>query len=424
MTRQITRTVAAAAILAAAAGVAAAQLYVTQNGSFDPDGSVASPFRTLHSSACASLDNPGPVLFEAGGYGGLGTFIAPATLQSMGGPVVLGDQGADSTSLRVVSFNTHLFGNAVPAAAIDALVFFGIIDPLTWQDPARAERIGQWMASHTADVYALQEVWDSSLWTSIFNNSGLPDGSYGSTIDPDDFPCMPVPGPPWCVDFPVLNMGVGTITRPDIVEARQAVYAAETGDDDFFEPFSSKGFVFTEIIKGGFRVAVYNTHLQAGPASNAAVFAARESQLLQLRGDVIAYRAANPGVPVILAGDFNIVGAGSPTSEYQQRLRAVFESFDFTDAAREIYCFRANNGNSTDNDVGLGLYFNPDDSGGVRLDYILYADSLDGSVELVLRTMGTYPLLGPGVLTENGFTSAFLSDHFVVDASFDVIRRD
>lgn len=424
MTRHITTTFFAAAAVAATAGTAAAQLYVTQDGSFDPTGGISSPFRTLHSSACASLDNPGTVLFEAGAYGGLGTFIAPATLQTMGGRVVLGDQGIDSTSLRVVSFNTHLFGGAVPPAAIDPLVFFDIIDPLTWQDPARAVRIGQWMASHPADVFALQEVWDPTLWTSIYNNSGLPDGSYGLTVDPDDFPCIVIPGPPWCIDFPVLNMGVGTMTRPDVVQARQTVYNAETGDDDFFEPFASKGFVFTEIVKDGFRIAIYNTHLQAGPASNAAVFNARTDQLLQLRSDVVAYRAANPTVPVILAGDFNIVGSADPSGEYQQRLRAVFEFFDFTDAAREIYCFRANNGRTTDNDSGLGLYFNPDDSGGVRLDYILYADSLDQSVQLVLRTMNTFPLTGPDVLTEGGFSSSSLSDHFVVDAAFDVIRRN
>jgi len=37
--------------------------------------------------------------------------------------------------------------------------------------------------------------------------------------------------------------------------------------------------------------------------------------------------------------------------------------------------------------------------------------------------METHPLRAPAPMTDNGYTTDYLSDHYAVEASFDLIRR-
>src|SRR5690242_1599278 len=110
MTRTTLKTMLAPALLLAAAGAAQAQLYVNKPGSFDPSGLASQPFSSIRGAACI-ITSGATMAIGPGTYREAVTISEPMTLSATGLPVTIGQMTAQSTSLRIVTYNTHLFGN-------------------------------------------------------------------------------------------------------------------------------------------------------------------------------------------------------------------------------------------------------------------------------------------------------------------------
>ncbi len=404
--------------LAAGAG-AQTTIHVDPAGSFDPTGSAWAPYPTLAAGLAHAAATGAGLALAPDEYHGTMVLDRPMTLT---GPMTLGTAEGESTTLTVASLNTHLYGDALDEGFFDILAALNWIDPLHWLDDHRATRIGQGFTyTHHVDVAALQEVWDSGVLGYVVNHAPFAEHAYGSYVDFDELTCIMTPIT--CIT-PWLNSGLATLAN-DIVDGsvQQVVYNAETGDDDFFEPFSSKSFLLTEIVKDGFTIAVFNTHMQAGPASNAHVENARWWQIDQLANAVRTYRVNNPGTPVIVLGDFNVVSSGG--GEYKGSLEPLLgqPGVDLIDAARADYVNRARNGITSDAANRLGQYFHPDSTHSTRLDYVCYAHAANDSVRLVLEWVDTVRHRGPSSMSDDGISTIELSDHWGVHARFRVVRR-
>lgn len=412
--RRVVRLTACAAA-SLLAGAASAQTWVSHQGSFDPDGSAVKPFATLRAAVCAAQSDPDPTVRMVGGeYYETLDLASPLTLRNQGGGpyVTIGLTGSKRTTLNVQTYNVHLFG-ALPPLLQEIIVWFGLLEnPLSWRDSQRASRIGALFTGTDHDVVVLQEVWDNALWNSILGASGQPFAfladAKGTGISLPIFGSVP----------DQLHSGLGLLSGWAIQGASQRIYSREHGA---FESLSSKSYLGARIIKDGFGIGIFNTHLQAGSEFDASVLSTRYSQMQELRDGILSYRSSFPNDPVIIVGDLNVRGSGDPASEYQSRLRALFD-IGFIDAAREDYCNRSPNGLTVSTANELALYFDPATTN-ARLDYVLYAPSRNGNVRLLLHEVDTLDHLGPTALSESGLTSRRLSDHYGVRAEFDVIRR-
>jgi|GEM_PF-6390848 len=409
----------------AVASVAAGQstVHVSVHGSFDPNGSAADPYDTIV-AGLAEMDATGAthLSLHGGTHRGAALLNRPMTIiNTSSAPAILGVEPEATTSLEVATFNTHLYGSAVPEDIMDLLASLGIFPPLHWLESERASDIAQIYRSSTADVVAMQEVWEPNFMQSIPISAQYPHVLAGSAIDYDSLgSCIDIPAI-GCLSWE-LNSGLVTMSRVPILSGNQVFFSHETGEDDPFEPLASKGWVRTVVEKDGLRVAIYNLHAQAGPESEPAVRSTRLSQMAQLRNDVIAFRDANPTVPVILTGDFNIRGSGDPASEYTQTLRALFDStlLPFVDAARSDRTNRSLNGVTSAGANRLNTYWGGD-AGDKRLDYVLYAHSQDGTVRLHHEETETVKVRGVP-RTHDGISTVERSDHWAVHTRFTVAR--
>jgi hypothetical protein len=143
--------------LASVAGGVEPTAYVNTIGHASPDlNDLLKPFHMIEAAACA-LPDGGVIDVQSGNYREPGLVIdQPVTVTAHGGVAVLGVLPAASTTFRVASYNTHLFGdNLVPT-------FGGEI----WEDDERAVDIGDWFAEHEPgfDLVGFQELWDGGLF--------------------------------------------------------------------------------------------------------------------------------------------------------------------------------------------------------------------------------------------------------------------
>jgi len=138
---------------------AQSDIYVDRNGSAAPDGTAEKPYQLVKAGACRARLN-GTIVIRPGVYNETFTLNRPVKLTASG-PAVIG-QVADKrhTTLKVVTYNTHLFGAAA----------FGITP--TFADMARAEYIAESIKGEGADVVGLQEVWDVALAAAIIQRAG------------------------------------------------------------------------------------------------------------------------------------------------------------------------------------------------------------------------------------------------------------
>lgn len=404
---------------ALAAGLVSAQttIHAHPDGSFDPTGSPGEPFATLRSASAAAAEKPAAtVRLAAGRYHEFAPWLPlrePMTLRSEGGVATIGDLGARATTFSVQTYNTHLFGG-LPPLFEDILRFFGLLDdPFTWQEGARAVRIGQTLVD--SDVTGVQEVWSSTLWPHLSAATGAAHAFLGELRGAG----ISIP-PPFGHVPDQLHSGLGFISRLPLASPRQHIYLHETG---LIESMSTKSYIWTRVFKDGVQVAIFNTHLQAGPESDPEIRKVRSLQLVELASQVRTFMIENPAVPVIIMGDLNIRGSGSPGSQYKEVLQDVLDDMGFIDAAREDYRNRVRNAVTTSRDNPLRRYFDSGATSDDRLDYVLYAPSFDGSTRLVLRQLTTIVYLGPTPLSEGGLTTRRLSDHDAVRAEFDLIQR-
>lgn len=385
----IGRGAAALGALAALAGAASAQTtYVIDFGDIAPrQNDFNRPYQFIESAIWQSTGQPSVRAWTGTYYSDRLEAGRNVRIFAGGGDVVIRPTPSNSTTFDVMSYNTHLFGDALVGAE-------------TWLDEARAVFIQQYFRSiDEPDVVGLQEVWDGSFPPTLA--VGFNSGFYGSRFTPH-----------------ILNSGLMLLSDLPLQNAAQ-VDLRDGANEDFF---ANKGYVRATVFKNGFGIGIFNTHLQAG--NNGAALSARADQLAELRTAVQAYRATFPSHVVILMGDLNVDEGGTeffnalrpalnPTPSPELR-NPAFDTPFTTDADACTSC----------GDNPLKQYFGG--SGDTTLDYVFYADSLDNTVEIIPRV---YDVLRPEIpppfpaISDDGLTTRVLSDHDAVYVSFDIIRR-
>ncbi|MBK7404397.1 MAG: endonuclease/exonuclease/phosphatase family protein [Phycisphaerales bacterium] len=365
------------------AGVASGQTSMTKAGFFDPDGAAQRPFSLLPAALCAAPNN-GTIQIGPGVYHDTGVFSDPAILMGTTGPATLGITGAQRTTFSVVTYNTHLFGDLLLGAE-------------TFKDAERASYIAKVTGAEPIDVLGLQELWDGDFWNTMVKDSGFVSGFYGS--DHDD-------------PLDVLHSGLALFGRSTLAIPQQYFYTDERGED----AFASKGFIRATIIKDGFPITIFNTHTQAGSGTDNED--TRFQQLLQLAGAVQGFRAVNPGHVVIVMGDFNVPGE---TAEHYVNMRSAMVIPSLHDGGPNFRCSPDSFACTSCSTNELKQYFSG--SGDTRLDYILYAPSLDGSVDIVPTALERREFqipAGKPDLCDNGWCIRDLSDHYGLFMQFDI----
>lgn len=389
MTRTTLKMMLAPALLLAAAGSAEAQLYVNTPGFFDPSGLSSQPFSSIQGAACA-ITSGATMAIGPGTYREAVTISEPMTLAATGLPVTIGQMTAQSTSLRVVTYNTHLFGNnAIPGLP-------------RWLDAARANYIGQVINDDQADIVALQEVWDGSFFQTIATFSGYPSGFWGGDVGA----------------FPrVLGSGLAIYSMTPIQSPAQIPYNDSNGTST--DALATKGYVQSTITKDGFSIGFFDTHTQSGDGSGDV--SARASQLQQLAVSVQVYRTLHPTHPVIIVGDFNVIGES--LEHFATMRNALWGTAQTKDGLRNLPC-TSDPWCTSCNTNQLRVYFDPTGSN-TRLDYMLYASSMDGSVEIVPTRYERKEFQIPAgfpALSDDGLTTRDLSDHYGLMMDFELHR--
>ncbi|MEZ4866097.1 MAG: endonuclease/exonuclease/phosphatase family protein [Caldilineaceae bacterium] len=330
-------------------------VHVDSNGSQAPDGSAVAPYQLIEAGVCKVNEN-GIVVIQGGNYHEQITLNKPATLTAAGGTAVIGQlTGKAHTTLKILTYNTHLFGD-------EAL---GVLP--TFADEQRAPQIADRIRKEDADVVAFQEVWDEELADVIISQADYPYYFYSNEHDevddilnsgllllskyPIDNPslnfyneeasCSP---PLWC----------GLIPEPILQFACIAKNCYDNND-----AFASKGFIGATIEKEGFRIAIFITHTDASDAG------ARRGQIKELGLAISQYHIENPNTEVIALGDFNVSDGG------QDYYRALLPNLGLRDAFLNTACFSHLKG---------------------RLDYIFYSH---GNVFDVLPTYGDLASYSP-----------------------------
>lgn len=300
-------TVLTLALFSAMETASVGQTFVSKTGSFDPNGSNLAPFDRVSEAACAA-GPAGALAIETGIYAGSTRLDQPMTLTAT--PAVgeqnafvrLGQLPTEQTTLTVLAYNTHLFGDAVQDNLPLDLPPLPL--GLAWQDPARAAEIGRQLAADDADIVGLSEVWDPDRYLDLVTAAAFPHARYGSRMDGFIWA-----GALWPYG---LNSGLALLSKSNISSFAQISYLQEA---ELIETMATKGYLVATIEHENFDVGVFVTHMQAFYESDQV--SARAAQIVQLAMAVVSYRAQNPGNPVIALGDFNVVAG---TSEYTQTM--------------------------------------------------------------------------------------------------------
>ncbi|CAG0992247.1 hypothetical protein PHYC_02363 [Phycisphaerales bacterium] len=391
-----------AAVALAIPSLASAQtVYVRPATWFNPSGAAGAPFSNVRASLCAVPASG--TLHMSGGYFNETLLVTqPVTFTAtVGSPSRVGEPGIDRTTLKVFSFNTHLFGNVIPFVPF-------------WEDGARAGAIAGYLNGlrlQGVDLVGLSEIWDADYWPDIRDNCQYPAGGYGGRVDSGN----------------VMNSGLAVFSLHPMLGGTQVSYNDASGND----ANASKGYLRQTIVKDGFSIGFWNTHTQAGNGSSNV--SDRALQLAQLAFDMNVYRQANPSHIVIAVGDFNVDGG---SGEYTGTMSDTMGGTAATaDVALNVACLGSSTHCTSCNDNDLHEFFNGGGGGGggTRLDYVLYGNSSDGTVRMVPRVYEWRRPLAPGNISgtgwapENGgtrsMTSRHLSDHDAVYSEFDIVRN-
>lgn len=294
------------------------------------------------------------------------------------------------------------------------------------------------------DIVALQEVFTednlNQLRGGLSNYQFLPGPSdTPGEIDIDLFP------PSVDITLPKGGSGLHTLVRKDLspqgatqplqaFEHQAVTFSACAGgleavcSDKSPNCLANKGFTFDKVQLGALSneyVYVVNTHLDAD--QHAENMTARAAQLSQISSFVSAN--ADPTHPVILLGDFNIVGDTSP--EYGTLLGTLGAA----DLYRVVYM--SDPGFTSDNQLNAYAYNweNGDDEvSQQRLDYILVLQGTEYEIEVdtlemvgddaneEIRTTLCHGDFFDGWLVDNATLRCHVSDHFGLSANLRLVK--
>lgn len=392
----ISRAVIFTAALAGLAGTANATIFVRPITWFNPSGAASAPYSNFAAATCKATVGE-TVQIQQGTFPDTFTLSKPVTLTTTSGDVAtIGTRGSTVIPFKVYCFNLHLFGDVVPFTPV-------------WQDGNRAGAIGGLTNSlrlNGVDVIGYQEVWDPDYWDVIRAVGLYPHGGYGGRRDSGS----------------TQNSGLAIFSLHPLSGGTQISYDDENGLD----ASASKGYLRQTLVKDGVTIGIWVTHTQSGEGSGDET--TRQSQMTQLATEVSAFRALLPHSPVFVLGDFNVKGE---TFEHSVNMsNAMGGLASLADVATNLgSCNGDSTACTTCSDNDLREYFNGVKAG-TRLDYIMYANSLDGSVRIVpkvydvQRPLAPNTISGSGFATENGgvksMSSRMLSDHDAIYAEFEI----
>ncbi|MCG3132709.1 MAG: hypothetical protein FLDDKLPJ_03575 [Phycisphaerae bacterium] len=324
---------------------AAAQsvMYTNKSGWFDPDGTRSRRFSVIEAAACAAGDG-GIVRMNAGTYREAMRIDWALRMEAENGRVTIGST-LPTTKLRVISYNTHLWGDA-----------------LIGENCADDERAGYFgtLAHHEntveqTDVLGMQEIWDDDYAYQIQGDSNYSYRFFGNTHD-----------------GAIQHSGLLLLSRHELFNTAQTGY----DDKEGWDWFANKGFIQATINKDGYWIGVFNTHTQADDYEDT-----RRKQLEQLADAIRDYRNANPTHPVLVMGDFNVIGE---SSEYHGNMSdAMGGRGAQRDGMMNVYCTDDLYACTSCGDNEFRQHFDSDTDEFWRLDYILYSPSRDGRVDIV-----------------------------------------
>ncbi len=397
--------------------------FVTPDGSAAPERDQPTrPWQLVEAAARALPIEGGTVSISPGIYREKLVLDSPAVLIAPSGGVVIGDLTSGISAIgtfHVLTWNLHLFG--------DIITF-----PLRWQDYPRAEEIGGYFARRfpELDLVSLCEIWDEDLFTGGGGAPGIrPLSGYSNWMIFTDIKsgfafCEPLAVP---LIPRVLHSGLALMSKHPMTDLHRVHYETCAGNcplaSESPDCLASKGFIATTVVKDGFAIRVYDTHTQAGYGED--YVKARGPQIVQLAKDIAASRAAHPDQMILVMGDMNIIGedaAGHNTTEYNF-LRDQFGALGGHDAARHAANISIygdpNLGHTLTSFNELAIHFDPPHN--ERLDYVWYFPSLDGKVRLQPTYVERLLLRGAS-RTEADLTSDELSDHYPIEASFQLVR--
>lgn len=202
-----------------------------------------------------------------------------------------------SATIKVLTYNTHLFGSS-PGGSVGGLVsgiknFLSKADLVVFDDDGRRHDIQTRLHRLAPDIIGLTEVWDRDH-AGTFTGGLRASHPYAAT------------------DGSSSGQGSGLLllSRHPLSQARFVGFRTLSGSDKM----ASKGFIVATVAVGGTDLRVVLTHTQAD--EDAAARAARADNFRQIIDEL---RQAEG--PCLLMGDFNVIGEagdGSPTQEYCQ----------------------------------------------------------------------------------------------------------
>lgn len=380
------------AAVALAGQAASAQVFCRPITWFNPTGASNAPYSCVAAAYCATPAGQ-TLSLHSGTYNERPLLNKNSRITSTNGPAVIGRNAAESTSLKVFCFNTHLFGTF----------------PLpVWQDEDRAIALGNYLSQQRQaglDLACLQEVWAADRWNDIRTRAGFASSGYGNRIDGSGS----------------QHSGLGILSVNPMTSSVQVSYNSERGND----ASATKGFILQTVTKGTFQIGVFVTHTQSGGGSSDADV--RSEQMAQLASTIQAYRNLFPANPIIVMGDFN---AKDISVEYTIMSNQFGGVAALADTALNLACLGDGTQCTTCNDNTVRQAFGG--SGNDRIDYIMYGNSADGSVRIipkaydVRRPTSPTPISGlgwdPVAFLDFELTSTLLSDHEALYAEFELTR--
>jgi sphingomyelin phosphodiesterase len=194
-------------------------------------------------------------------------------------------------------------------------------NPIGKNDTGRAQLISAASYWKGQDVVALEELFDVTASPILLN--GLR-GEY-----PYQTPIVGTAGTATGWNFTqgtphatYTNGGVAIVSKHPIIEQGQFIYPAGCGTDQF----AAKGFAYAAINRGGRKVHIIATHLQADDPTCYAAFknpaTVRASQLQAIAG-FVARKAIPASEPVVITGDMNVAKGSSEFAAMLSTLKAA-----------------------------------------------------------------------------------------------------
>lgn len=352
------------------------------------------------------------------------------TLVASGGTATI--VGSAGKRLKLLTYNTHLFGNT-PFAP-------------TFMDYVRVVEIANNISAEDADIVALQEVWDGALAETIYQEIVKKRGDVynkfwsGEKNESTDYlgtglmllskyPINVFMGHyeheasvgwecglclggctvgTFGIGLPACLLGCGVVCRDEFKNNSDA--------------FASKGFIYTFIDVDGFPLYVLNTHLDA---SGKAL-----EQVGELGFLISALRESNPIYGLIVMGDFNIprdpflhlpkTEGISPNMPIFLPYYTILAALNVSDAFLTGCCGDGCSDFTDVPDNQLKKIFYPDNEVAQTIDYVFYRNGIGFNMVPISASVEKYPASSP--ISDGEQLSKDLSDHYGVVVEFSLTQ--